>query len=396
MKFTFLTRGILLSTVVASTTLYATNGDTLIGVGVKTRGMGGAGIAFSHGAESALVNPAAITSVEEHEISFGATIFMPSIDTTLATPGGMLEKSSAADLSLIPSVSLAQKVSEHVYIGTGMWGTAGMGVDFKGNPSHMNMRTQLQLMQFALPVAYKTGGLSIAVAPVVQYGSLDISYTNMLASIMPKPQVGAGVSDDFGYGVDLGLVYDFGNGFHVGAVYKSQIEMVYAGQLTDSAGAMGIALPDGDHLDQPAEYGVGLSYTTGGHTFAVDYKRIAWSDAAGYKVFGWEDQDVFAVGYEYAQDNWAIRLGYNHGSNPVAVNANPAINMFNLLGFPATAEDHYTLGGSYAFTQDLTLDLALVYSPESEKSFTLAPMMAAPISNKHSETSVSFQLTYNF
>ncbi len=388
-----LLRGVLASMVLGSSAAYATNGDTLIGVGVKTRGMGGAGIAYSHGAESSLLNPAAITSVEGHEISFGATIFMPSIDTTLG-----IEKSSAADLSLIPSVSLAQKLSEHVYIGTGMWGTAGMGVDFKGNPSHMNMRTQLQLMQFAVPVAYKTGGLSIAIAPVVQYGSLDISYTNMMAPGMPKPQVGAGVSDDFGYGVDLGLLYDFGNGFHVGAVYKSQIEMVYAGQLTNSAGAMGIALPDGDHLDQPAEYGIGLSYTTGGHTFAVDYKRIAWSDAAGYKVFGWEDQDVFAVGYEYAQDNWAIRLGYNHGSNPVALNANPAINMFNLLGFPATAEDHYTLGGSYAFTQDLTLDLALVYSPESKNSFVLPypPPNPSVISNKHSEVSASFQLTYNF
>jgi long-chain fatty acid transport protein len=39
----------------------ATNGDTLIGVGAKTRSMGGAGIAFSHEAESTLVNPALIT-----------------------------------------------------------------------------------------------------------------------------------------------------------------------------------------------------------------------------------------------------------------------------------------------------------------------------------------------
>jgi len=387
MKFTRFTRGFILSSVVATTALYATNGDTLMGVGIKTRGMGGAGIALSQGAESALVNPALITGVEGKEISFGATVFMPSIDTTLG-----IEKSSNADLSLIPSVSLAQKLTEHVYIGTGMWGTAGMGVDFKNNPSHMNMRTQLQLMQFAVPVAYKTGGLSLAIAPVVQYGSLDISYTRGGA------QVGAGVSDDFGYGVDLGLVYDFANGFKVGAVYKSQIEMVYAGQLTDSAGAMGIALPDGDHLDQPAEYGVGLSYSSGGHTFAVDYKRIAWSDAAGYKVFGWEDQDVFAVGYQYAQDNWAIRLGYNHGSSPIKVNANPAINMFNLLGFPATAEDHYTVGASYAFSEDLTLDLALVYSPESKTSFSLPmpPMPVASITNKHSELSTSFQLTYRF
>lgn len=394
MKFEFLVRGFILSSVVATTGLYATNGDTLMAVGVKARGMGGAGIALSQGAESSLMNPALITDVDSREISFGATIFMPTIDTTLPTMGGMVEKSSEADLSLIPSVSLAQRLTEHFYIGTGMWGTAGMGVDFKGNPSHMDMRTQLQLMQFAVPLAYKTGRLSVAVAPVVQYGSLDIAYTNYLAPGAPK--VGAGVSDDFGFGVNIGLTYDFENGFKVGAVYKSKIEMEYAGQLTDSAGAMGIALPDGNHLDQPAEYGVGISYTNGAHTLAMDYKRIAWSDAAGYDVFGWEDQDVFAVGYQYAQDNWAFRLGYNHGSNPVKLNANPAINMFNLLGFPATAEDHYTVGGSYGLSEDLTLDVAVVYSPESKSSFTLAPMIPAPISNKHSELGFSFQLTYKF
>jgi len=356
--------------------------------------MGGAGIAFGQGAESSLLNPALITDIEGNEISFGATIFMPTIDTTMPTAGGMVKLGSTADLSLIPEVSLGQKLSEHFYVGTGMWGTAGMGVDFKGNPSHMNMRTQLQLMQFAVPVGYKTGGLSIAVAPVVQYGSLDISYTNMLA--LGTPQVGAGVSDDFGFGATVGATLDIGNGIKLGAVYKSQIKMEYKGQLADSAGAMGIALPDGDHLDQPAEYGVGVSYTNSGHTIAIDYKRIAWSDAAGYKVFGWEDQDIFAIGYQYAQDDWAIRLGYNHATSPVAAQDNPAINMFNLLGFPATSEDHYTLGGSYAFSDTLTLDLALVYSPKSDKSFSLLPMMPAPISNSHSETSVSFQLTYRF
>ena len=46
-----------------ATSAYATNGSNLIGVGAKARGMGGVGIGVSHGAESALVNPAMISSV---------------------------------------------------------------------------------------------------------------------------------------------------------------------------------------------------------------------------------------------------------------------------------------------------------------------------------------------
>jgi long-chain fatty acid transport protein len=51
----------------------------LIGIGAKARGMGGIGIGMSHGAESALANPAMITSVKGTEVSFGGTIFMPDV-----------------------------------------------------------------------------------------------------------------------------------------------------------------------------------------------------------------------------------------------------------------------------------------------------------------------------
>jgi len=72
-----------LGAIIATSSLFATNGDTLIGVGAKTRAMGGAGIAFSHGSESTLVNPALITSVDNTSISIGGTVFLPDIHTEL-------------------------------------------------------------------------------------------------------------------------------------------------------------------------------------------------------------------------------------------------------------------------------------------------------------------------
>lgn len=63
----------------SATSAFATNGDHLIGMGTKARGMGGIGIGMSHGAESALSNPAMITSVKGTEVSFGGTVFMPDV-----------------------------------------------------------------------------------------------------------------------------------------------------------------------------------------------------------------------------------------------------------------------------------------------------------------------------
>ncbi|WP_153015031.1 OmpP1/FadL family transporter [Sulfurovum riftiae] len=421
-KLNLLGTGIALS-LVTSTLLHATNGDHLISVGAKARGMGGVGIAMSHGAESTLNNPALITAVESTEISFGGTVFMPDIKTQLnanpqAVAGGMMapqgKMTSDADLNMIPEVSLAHKVTENFYIGIGMWGTAGMGTDYSQNGSvkdtlmttgqfnNFDMVTNLQLMQFAVPLAYKANGFSIAIAPILQYGNLDINYVLPVPTGPTTPpnfmSVGAGLSQDFAFGFSAGATYDFSNGLVLGAVYKSKIDMEYTNQLSTATAPFGIVLPDGDHLEQPDEIGVGIAYTMDQHTFAFDYKKIRWSSAKGYKDFGWEDQNVYAFGYEYAQDNWALRAGYNYASSAVVETLNPAINMFNLLGFPATEEQHYTIGGTYAFNEQFSLDLAYVYAAENTETFDVSALQMGldSVTTDHSENSLSFQLTYKF
>lgn len=375
-----------------TTSAFATNGDAMIGVGAKAIGMGGVGIGMSHGAESALTNPAMITSLEGTEVSFGGTVFMPDVKTDMG--GGFGD--SAADLSVIPSVAIAQKVSDNFYWGIGMYGVAGMGTDYRnatGATANMNMVTNLQLMQFVVPLAYKTNGFSIGIAPILQYGSLDINYD--MTAMGGGPSTTKGVAQDFGLGYNLGVGYEIA-GLTVGASYKSAIDMVYSGQISqamfDFTGTLG-----SDHLEQPAEIGIGTSYKMGGNTFAIDYKQIKWSDAKGYKDFKWDDQNVIMLGYQYAQDNWALRAGYNYAKSPIkdqgAAGMGPLTNTLNLLGFPAIIETHYTVGGSYGFNKITSLDLAYVYSPE--KTETFAGMMGS-IETKHSQSAVTAQLNFKF
>ncbi len=412
LKQHFMKSTVILS-MVASTALYATNGDTLVGVGAKTRAMGGAGIAFSHGAESTLVNPALITHVQDTEISFGGTIFMPDIHTSLGGNVGMGpgtdSADSDADLSMIPAVAIVSHLDNGVHIGAGMYGTAGMGTDFRdqgpsawmpGNKALFDMETTLQLMQFVVPIAYKTGGLSVGIAPIIQYGSLDIHY-----EMQPAPGVvSPGQKQDFGFGASVGLTYDFDNGFSIGAVYKSKIKMDYGNTLSSAAAPFGINI--NGHLDQPAEYGIGLGWRSGPHGVAIDWKRIQWGSAAGYKDFGWDDQDVFAIGYQYDAGTWALRVGYNHGKTPITLyNSNKQVeaakDMFNLLGFPATAEDHITAGGSYQFSKNFSADFTVVYALNEKNSADVgaafgAPAQAVTIENEHKELGLTVQLNYKF
>ncbi len=122
---------------------------------------------------------------------------------------------SEADLSVIPAISIAVKETDNFYWGVGMWGTAGMGVDYRNTDTNYNMVTNLQLMQFGLPLAYADNGWSIGVTPILQYGSLDMSYDNSTTS---------GVAQDLAFAYDIGAAYTISD-VTFGLVYKSPIKM---------------------------------------------------------------------------------------------------------------------------------------------------------------------------
>ena len=379
-----------------TTSAFATNGSVMIATGVKATGMAGTGIGMSHGAESALVNPTLITSVKGSEVSFGGTFFMPDVSNNT---GDGYHKSDA-DLSVVPMVATATQVNDNLFIGVGMWGTAGMGVDYRNSASQYKMVTNLQLMQFGVPIAYKVGSFSVAVTPLLQYGALDINFASPDRAGTIQ-QHGNGVAQDLRFGYNLGAAYEVA-GFTVGAVYKSKIDMDYKNQIPDAGRAFGLIL--GSDLSTPAEIGLGLSYAFGANTIAVDYKQIKYSDAKGYKDFGWDDQNVYSLGYEYRAKTWATRVGYNYATSPIveqngATPKGGAINTLNLLGFPGIVESHYAIGGTYNVSEKVSFDLAYVYSPEVTETFANSGATGhagTTISTKHSQTALSAAVNFNF
>ncbi len=392
-----------------ATSAFATNGAALIGMGAKARGMAGTGIGMSHGAESALVNPALITTVKSTEISFGGTIFMPDVKNTNSTTnmgGGTSSGDSKANLNVIPEVSLATKINDNFYVGIGMWGTGGMGVDYRdaaaATSQQYQMVTNLQLMQFGVPLAYKMNNFSIAVTPILQYGSLDINYNS---AALGGGQNGAGVAQDLKFGYNIGAAYTM-SGLTIGAIYKSRINMDYKDQLKNAMAGFGVAYTNTE-LSTPAEIGLGASYVFGASTVALDYKKIKWSSAKGYEDFKWEDQNVYSLGYEYKASNWAARVGYNYAKSPIKEQALGSLgatgtgadmagllNTFNLLGFPGIVESHYAVGGSYNVSDKASVDVAFVYA--AQKTETFKNFAGNDITTKHSQTGVSVQLNYDF
>ncbi len=424
-----------------ATSLFATNGDHLIGLGPKSRAMGGAGIAYSLGAESALVNPALI---EGKRVMFGGSYFSPSVsfksnvDTTSVGGGDSYPDYQESDKmsSLIPEVAISYQLDKETAWGIGMFGIAGMGVDyhddqaFYGNPflRHQSsaiepqdeyvgtkngtnaLTTNLQIMQFATPYAKKINDkLRIGIVPVLQYGALAMSFNNGAYRIGADGKshnfiTGTGASDDVGFGAQFGMGYAVEpfdvkdvkiKHLSLGLVIKTPIKMTYDHQLSDATKAFGLQ-GFNDDLTQPGEIGIGSAYKLSKtDTILFDFKEIFWGSAAGYKDFGWENQNVFALGYEKLGYDWTWRAGYNYAKSPIRElhtgaafdqngfnyqnYKNAVLNYINLAGFPATSEHHFTCGGGKRINEHTSLDFAFVYAPETEKNFDSSALAQAQV-----------------
>jgi len=388
------------SLALGATSAFATNGTNLIGYGAKSRAMGGTAISNFNGAESAFANPALITqTAKTTEATIGATILMPKVSfetdatasSTLGGPPAATSNDSTAGDGMIPSVAVINKVNDSFAWGLALYGVGGMGVDYRVTTPDSAItgaaaNDNLMLMRMSIPLAYTVAGFSIGLAPVIEYGALSMGTT------FGTP----GVTTDIAMGFEVGAAYTIA-GVSLGLDYKSAVTHDYIGTFnSDMTGGVQ------SKLDTPAVIAAGISYKIAGSTIAFDYKNIAYSSAKGFEDFLWEDQNVFALGYEYAAESWALRAGYNYGASPLAndiaadgSNMNPIIG--SLMMFPAVTESHITFGGSYNFSETISADVAFMVASGSVTTET--PDFGGgkgEITTTNDQTAASFALNYGF
>jgi long-chain fatty acid transport protein len=398
------------SLALGATSAFATNGTSLIGFGAKSRGMGGTGIAQFQGAESGFNNPALIGYAKTNEASIGGTYFAPdvSIDIKNLFGPGSESKSSSASASMIPAISTIDKVNDNFAWGLALYGVGGMGVDYRSKADGNDMpNDNLLLMRVALPLSYTTSGFSIGLSPVVEYGALSMN--NFFGSLggATSDQAPNGVTTDIAYGFELGAAYQIA-GVTLGLDYKSAVTHNFENTFNSS-------MTPGEtqsKLDTPQVIGAGISYEIAGNTIAFDYKNIAYSSAKGFEDFGWDDVNTFALGYEYAAETWAVRLGYNYGAQPLptdldtssaqTMNTTFAQSFGSLAAFPAVTESHYTIGGTYVFSKMVSLDAAFVYGTGNAKADYSAfagpgtPSDTITVEATNDQTSLTVAVNYNF
>jgi len=403
-----------------TTSAFATNGANMIGFSAQSRALGGTGISNFNGADAALTNPSLLAkTTTKSSFAFAGTMFSSDVQAkTTLNPG--VDRTSDEGVAMIPAIALSHRISDTLVFGLGMYGTGGMGTDWRdgdtpwtGNIGLYNMRSSLMLMQFAPSLAYGNETYGVGITGIVQYGALSVDYDSHDGA-GNRNHIGDGVSNDFGFGFQIGAYYNPLKSLTIGATYKSAIDMEYKNQISKAALAFGYGSHPGamaaysDHLEQPAEIGLGVAFDMGAMTYTADVKQIQWSDAKGYGDFGWDDQTVYALGVKYTADSFWIGGGFNYGENPVQDNKSTqdvagvgnldgdTMNLFNYAMFPGTVETAFTIGGGYSVSENMSIDGAFTYSPEVSDTVSALTVGVGDITTKHSQSAVTVALNFDF
>jgi long-chain fatty acid transport protein len=110
--------------------VHATEGINLIGVGPVQQGTAGAGVASAKDSTWLILNPAGLTDVDMG-VDASLQVFAPvrTMDSTVSVGAGEQKDDSAF---VIPSISSSFGCchGENGYVGLGLYGTSGMGVDY--------------------------------------------------------------------------------------------------------------------------------------------------------------------------------------------------------------------------------------------------------------------------
>ncbi len=194
----------------------------------------------------------------------------------------------------------------------------------------------------------------------------------------------AGKTEGDGFAAKIGFTYKVNEQLTIGGTYHSETSL---SDLSGSA-TMALAYDDGGtgavmsmpgkikvkDFQWPQTFAVGMSYKPNEKLMVVaDIKQIKWSevmkdfkmsfvttglnlDATMYQ--NWDDQTVISLGVAYQTTNeLVLRAGANMASNPI-----PTSTVHYL--FPATIENHYTLGLGYTVTPDDEINFSVTHAPE--------------------------------
>jgi long-chain fatty acid transport protein len=421
----------------------ATDGMNMEGYGPISTGMGGASQAIDHGTAAMAQNPATL-SLMAPGARFDAAFGVLGPDVTSSVPG-MPAADSGGTSYVMPAFGYARRSGALTY-GIGIFAQGGMGTEYAADTflalgSGRDVRSELGVGRVLLPLSYQVtpefavggtldfmwAGLDLRMAASgAQLGGLVTGATGTLGQQLPGlaqapwTRIDFSNDNDFtgeasatGWAAKLGAVYrpmptlTFGASYQFESALDDMETSANGASLSAAGGFIDYGRITVVDFQWPSTAAVGMAWqVTPAVLLAADFKRIGWSsvmkdfrmryDSAGTTNPGlsgsvsfalpqnWEDEDVINLGIAWAvNEALTLRAGANLTDNPIPdAYVNPL--------FPATVEEHYTLGFGYRFGPVHELNASMTIAPESKVTNSQGVVIT------HEQMNFQFMYSYRF
>ncbi|MGC6377603.1 outer membrane protein transport protein [Bisgaard Taxon 45] len=406
---------------------------------VSTSGLGRAYAGEAAIADNAAVvatNPALMSLLKQAEISVGAIYVDPKIH--LSSPLKGFSYKNIAPNALVPTVYGVYPINEKFAVGGGLNVNYGLATEFddKYAGGFLGGNTDLTAINFNLSGAYRVTekfsvGLGLnavhAKAKLERYAGIGLkakakeltqipqmlNVANALAALPENTIISKLQGDKWGFGWNVGLVYEFNEHNRIGVAYHSQVDIDFKGQYSNQfpltlapvLRAKGTTATGGKeisgtlHLPLPAYWEIsGYHKMTDRFAMHYSYKYTQWSKFKELRAKGTDGNTLFSK-TEAFRDSSRIALGASYEvTDALTVRTGiaydeSAADEHNTISIPDTDRTWFSVGATYHFTPNVSLDAGFAHLTGKKNTFTEEKV---PFTSKASANLYGLNVNYRF
>ncbi|ELR63657.1 Long-chain fatty acid transport protein [Photobacterium marinum] len=330
-------------------------------------------------------NPAAMTLFKTAELSGAFTVIDPSIDVEDQTFNQTAK--DVAPLAVVPAGYYIHPLNDSVALGLALFSSYGVSTDYPDSFNNGTAAGMTSLITFNVNpnVAYRINEhFSIGAGVSLVYGDakLERHKGTKLALLLGGKASDKSIEmegDTFGWGWNIGTLYEVNDDHRFGLSYRSQVDLDFEGDFTDSTGL----ITDANNNVVTGKLDVVLpaiaefsGYHAVNEQWAMHYS-VQWiqyskfeelratSDQCSNGLCMLKDEDYddnfrYSVGATYTVNpDWTLRAGFAFDEQAGR----------STLSIPDTDRYWYSAGLTYNVNPDMSFDFAFTYLDGKETTF---------------------------
>lgn len=327
----------------------------------------------------AYFNVAGLTRQKGTQVNVGGTYIIPRAEAhDIVDENGVRNQdvNNIVHAAIAPNATISHQLNDDVTLGLAMNVPFGMITKYDGEwvGSDHGITSKVTTVTTTPMIAYKaTDKLSIGAGLPIQYIKARLSN-----SVVGTPYDATLEGDTLDVGYQLGAMYEFNEDTRLGINYRSEINHKLKGDISSNAPSM-LSFLNQDitaRLDTPAMLSIGGYHRINDKwEVMAEYQRVFWNSFDSLDIYGteyknptagnsylvsstrenWRDTNFYAIGASYQLDSqWKLRLGIAYDETAVKLaDRTPRI--------PDSDRTWYSMGLSYAYSDNLTFDAAFTY-----------------------------------